>query len=177
MSASDSDADVRAVIERLFRSHYAGLVAFAARVTGNTGEAEDLVQDVFLGLWRRRGELPGDDAIRPYLYRAVHNRALNVVRNRRAADALAEREMIEAQRESHTSVAEADLEAEELARLVQSAIARLSERCRMVFLLSRENGLSYAEIAATLGISVKTVETQMGRALRFLRAELAAFVS
>jgi len=79
--------------------------------------------------------------------------------------------------EAQTAAAAADLEADELARLVESAIARLPERCRMVFLLSRENGLSYAEIAGTLGISVKTVETQMGRALKFLRAELAAFVS
>jgi RNA polymerase sigma-70 factor (ECF subfamily) len=177
MAARDVDADVRSVIERLFRSHYTGLVAFATRVTGNTAEAEDLVQDVFLGLWRRRTELPAEDAVRPYLYRAAHNRALNVVRNRRVAEAAAERELIEAQMEAQTAAAAADLEADELARLVESAIARLPERCRMVFLLSRENGLSYAEIAGTLGISVKTVETQMGRALKFLRAELAAFVS
>jgi len=89
MAARDVDADVRSVIERLFRSHYTGLVAFATRVTGNTAEAEDLVQDVFLGLWRRRTELPAEDAVRPYLYRAAHNRALNVVRNRRVAEAAA----------------------------------------------------------------------------------------
>lgn len=173
-AATDTEAEAKATIERAFRTHYAGLVAFAAQRTRSVAEAEDLVQDVFLGLWRRRAELPVDDAMRPYLYRAVHNRALNAIRNDRTAGGGSD--TIEAQ-VAHTAQPDEEVEARELDQLVNAAVARLPERCRMVFLLSRESGLSYSEIAETLGISVKTVETQMGRALKFLRSELAAFVS
>lgn len=164
------DAAERATFEAIFRSYYQGLVGFGARYTGSVAIAEEVVQEVFLSMWRQRATMPPADKVRPYLYRAVHNRALNVVRHdrvTRARDA-------EAMEPSLSPPADQKLLSEETERLIQAAVDRLPERCRLIFILSREQKLTYAQIAEVAGVSIKTVETQMGRALRSLRSALAS---
>lgn len=172
LAARLRDGD-RAAFEGLFRAHYAPLVRHAARLAGSTAEAEELVQEVFLQLWSRRETLAIRESPVAYLYRGVRNRALNAVRHERVVRTWAQSQPPEA---AEPAVASADTAAEdEVARAVRDAIAALPDRCREIFLLSREQGLTYAQIAATLGLSVKTIETQMGRALKSLRERLASF--
>lgn len=170
--STDDEAD-RELLERLFRTHYRELVGFASRYVESSSVAEDAVQDVFLALWRNRNAMRDSSGIRAYLYRSTYHRCLNALRHYRI-----ERELSPAATgESHEIPADTRLIGEETAAAIRMAIDRLPERSRLMFRLSREEGLTYAEIARVTGVSVKTVETQMGRALRSLRERLAPFRS
>lgn len=161
-------------LEIVFRQHYAGMCLFVRRFVLAPDVAEELVQDVFFKLWSKRESMHDIDALKTYLYRAARNTALNWLRRRKL-----ERNWEEQQggrgEPTTTAGADADASSEEVQRAVAAAVAKLPPRCREIFLLSRDGGLTYAEIAVTLGISVKTVETQMGRALKALRVGLARY--
>ena len=164
----------RGAFETVFREHYAPLVRFAEVMLRSREAGEDIVQEVLLSLWRQRETLKVDDSLRAYLYRAVRNRALNSVRN----DRVRREAMPHLVREApEITTGEAELLEGELETAARGAIAELPPRCREIFELSRFKGLRYGEIAETLGISVKTVETQMGRALKSLRERLAPFLA
>ncbi len=163
-----TESDERVQLEKLFKAHYAALVSFAAGMVASTDAAEDLVQEVFLTVWRRRAEARLDAIPRAYLYKAVRHRALNALRHDRVA-----REAVGQPEHSFVPSVEDDLIRSELEAAVRAAISRLPDRARLMFTLNRYQGLTYAEIAEVTGVSVKTVETQMGRALRALRESLA----
>lgn len=161
-------------LEVLFREHYSTMVTVVRRIVFAPDVAEELVQDVFFKVWRKREALAEIDTLRTYLIRAARNTALNHLRRQRLEQAHEEREATKG--EPMTQEATDDgAAAGELGEAVNRAIDRLPPRCREVFLLSRDTGLTYGEIATELGISIKTVETQMGRALRTLRILLAPF--
>jgi RNA polymerase sigma-70 factor (ECF subfamily) len=157
--------------EELFRAYYPQLCRFAAEYVDSASHARDLVQDVFLRIWARRSNWRVQRSLKAYLYQAVRNRALNHVR----------------QQDTQTDV-EDDLEyttddavrrtaadayhANTLSEEVDEAITDLPERRRMAFLLHRRHGFTYKEIAAIMDISPKTVENQIGRALKSLREKL-----
>lgn len=159
--------------DAIFRAYYSHLVSFAQSLLHDRGSAEDVAQDVMLELWRRRDALAIHESLRAYLLRATRNRALNQLRHanveRRAEPLLMAEEAVDA-------VAGSRVVAGELRDAIVSAITELPPGCREVFELSRTHGLRYAEIAATLGISVKTVESQMGKALRHMRTRLAPWL-
>ena len=167
--AGDSDA-----FDAVFRANYAALVGSAERILGRRDVAEEIVQDVMLELWRRRETLAVEDSLRGYLFRATRNRSLNHLRHG-AIEKRAEPELAANRAESGSS-AHAALVEEEIEVAVKRAVADLPARCREVFELSRMHGLRYSEIATTLGISVKTVEAQLGKALRLLRERLAQWL-
>jgi RNA polymerase sigma-70 factor, Bacteroides expansion family 1 len=158
------------VYEAIFRQWYAPLVATTAALLRDRGPAEEIVQDVFLELWRRRESLTLEQSLRGYLFQSTRNRGLNFLRRQRVESrgepTIAASLPTPAQADSETREAE-------LRVAIESAIAGLPARCREVFELSRIQGLKYSEIATTLGISVKTVEAQMGKALRVMREKLA----
>lgn len=131
------------------------------------------MQDVLLELWRRRELLAEESSPQAYLFQSTRNRALNYVRHERV-ERKGEPELI--QRTEMTVPAPSHLVEEEMDVALRKAVAELPDRCREVFELSRRDGLKYAEIAAVLGISVKTVEAQMGKALRSLRVKLAPWL-
>ena len=136
--------------------------------------AEELVQDVMLELWRRRETLTSDGSAQAYLFQATRNRVLNHLRHLK----IEQRSEPEIRGDiSSTPHADAAVVEEELDVAVQRAVQSLPDRCREVFELSRVHGLKYVEIARTLGISVKTVEAQMGKALRILRERLAPWTN
>ncbi|HEX6316055.1 MAG TPA: RNA polymerase sigma-70 factor [Gemmatimonadaceae bacterium] len=161
-------------LETVFRAHYAGMASFVQRFVRSADLAEELVQDVFLKLWSKREQLAEIETLRTYLFRAARNTALNYLRR-----AKLERKWREEQGTDDdpptTFAADDEAVEQEVAVAVQEAINRLPPRCREIFLLSRDGGLTYAEIARSLEISVKTVETQMGRALKSLRSSLHHF--
>lgn len=163
--------DPEAAFAAMVQAHYARLGAFALRLVGSRPAAEDAVHEVLLRIWRRRHEFAFHDPL-AYLYQAVRNEAQSWhrrearLRQRTAgADTLA------------TSVdpradASQVVEGEELARIVEAVIVAMPPRRREIFRMQREQKLSYAEIASLLGISVKTVETQIGQALKTIRRRL-----
>ena len=164
-----------AAFEAIFRAHYDGLVRFANRLLLARMEAEEVVQDVLLKVWTKREQLdPGED-LKTYLYRATRNQALNQLRRRRVERLFRRTRPADEPEAPPPPPAGASQEATELAVAIAAAVEALPDRCREVFVLSREHGLTYSAIAATMGISVKTVETQMGRAFRSLRAALGPF--
>ena len=159
----------RDAFEQFFRGWYPRLADYAVRIVENRDAAEDAVQDVLIALWQRREKLPEASALVGYLFRSVRNRSLNQLRQRRTRN-----KWLATVDPEPTLAAEAEtgIEDQELDRAYRAALAEVSPRGREVFLLSRDHGLSYPQIAETLGISVKTVETLMGRVLRALRLKL-----
>jgi len=154
----------------LFRQYYAALVGFAESLLRGRAMAEDVVQDVLLEVWRRRESLEIDVTWRSYLFRATRNRALNDLRHLRVA---LRAEPLVRGPESEEASSPAEIDAQELDRQFQRVLAGLPEPVREVFQMSRRDGLTYGEIAGALGVSVKTVEARMGRALKELREQLA----
>jgi RNA polymerase sigma-70 factor (ECF subfamily) len=163
----------QAAFDSIFKLHYAHLVSFGQGFLGDRAAAEDAAQEVMLELWRRRGELVIQESLRAYLLRATRNRSLNQLRHAKVARR-AEPQLVG--EESISATGASRLVAGELRDALAAAVAELPPACRNVFELSRGQGLRYAEIAETLGISVKTVESQMGKALKHLRLRLAAWI-
>ena len=161
-------------LEALFRAFYAELVAFAEAQVRERAAAEDLVGEIFLEIWQRGQSWQPEGALRPYLYGAVRKKCLMHFRQRYART----RHHAEADVEGHAGKGgpEQAFRSRELERAGVEAVEALPERRRLIFILSRYQGLSYAEIAAVLGLSVHTVRNQMAHALRFLRTRLAPYL-
>src|SRR6185436_6953474 len=143
----------REAFEAVFRAHYDGLVRFANRLVRSRAEAEELVHDVLLKVWLQRDRLVPGEELKGYLVLATRNHALNHLRRGKIERLWRNRQPPE--EPAAPAQTSESLDATEVA--VRAAIAALPDRCREVFLLSREQGLSYAAIATTMNISVKTV--------------------
>ncbi len=135
--------------------------------------AEDIAQEVFLEVWKKRQSLVVTTTLRAYLGRAGVNRALNYLRKHQP-ELFTEDEWPESSGPFESALQK--LEADDLQERIDRAIAGLPERCRLVFSLSRFEEMSNKEVAAELGISEKTVENQMTKALRMLRDALEPFL-
>lgn len=135
--------------------------------------SEEIAQEVFLELWRRRESLRIEESLRAYLFRSARNRALNHIRHARVERRA---EPFVAPSSAVPTVAHANLVDGAIDDAVREAVAGLPDRCREIFEMSRVQGLKYREIADALGISVKGVEAQMGKALRLLRERLAPWL-
>lgn len=161
---------------RLFRRHYTGLLFYAARLVGED-EAEDVVQDVFAELWRRQDAVELGGQIQSFLYRAVYTRALNVLKHRdvvgeyEAEQAEIHRRRMDFYSPDHNEVIRR-IEDSELRRQLADAIRALPDKCRTVFVLSYLHDMKNREIAEALGISTRTVEAHMYKALHLLRERL-----
>jgi RNA polymerase sigma-70 factor (ECF subfamily) len=161
------------VMELIFRKHYAAVCHAVYRILPEPAGAEDIAQEVFLELWRRRHTLQVTSSLSAYLRRASVNKALNAVRDRRV---VVDDDSDLSGVPSETLDSQGVLEAEELNQLVNDSINALPEKCRLVFVLSRFENMSYAEIADRLQISPKTVENQISKALRTLRQLLGPYL-
>ncbi len=160
-------------MELLFHRFYAYLCRSAYRVLGEEAVAEDLVQEVFYELWKRRKELHITTSLKAYLRRATVNKTLNYIRDQRKVYFEQEDKIsLPALRPSAVQ----RLEAAELQQLIDQSIDSLPERCRIIFILSRFEDMTYKEIASELGISEKTVENQISKALRLLREALGPYL-
>ena len=165
-----------AALTEVYAEYGVRLCAYAFRWTRSREAAEEIVQDVFLGLWRGREQWQFSGPVNAYLFRAVRNRVANHLRRDRVALRFQERASMSEEPialGARAGAADDAMERDELRASVQAAIAQLPDRCREVFLLNREQGLTYAEIAQLQSVTVKTVEYHMGRAFAALRQRLA----
>lgn len=162
--------------ELLFRKYYVRLCGFANKFLLNRQESEEIVQEVFLNIWKKRDQLKLTDEIRPYLFKSVQNLCFNFIEHQKVIDSYYS--VIEVVYKNQTEEFDTyqSVLYTEFQSTVDEAIQSLPEQCRKIFLMSREDGLKYAEIAERLGISVKTVETQMSRALSKLKSELKDYL-
>ncbi|WP_420151251.1 RNA polymerase sigma-70 factor [Spirosoma sp.] len=161
--------------EDVFRQHYASLCRYACQFLSDPDDAEEEVQAMFLALWEKRNGLIISISLKSYLFRAVHNRCLNRIKHAAVRDE--HREYTRYMGEQRVDSPAQTVIGDELASRLQIAIQKLPEQCRLVFSLSRFDELKYSEIADQLGISIKTVENQIGKALRILRTELSEYLA
>lgn len=166
-------SDDQQAFELIFDATYTLLCGIALRLTKSAESAEEIVDDVFCSFWKNRNKIVITTSFTPYLIASVRNRSLDYLRKIKnekssileAASGLA----------SSDTIASDLLAYNELNSFMAATINALPPQCRQIFTMSREQDLTYKEIAEKLGISIKTVDTQMGRALKHIRAKLKAF--
>ena len=163
----------------LYLMYYPKRVRFAKEFVVLEEDAENITQDVFTDLWERRDAIDHIENVNAYLFRLVRNRCLDYLKHKVFEQKYAENVQASFEIELNLKLQSLDRfdvsdisEGNETERLVRDAINSLPKRCRDIFLLSRMKGLKYREISEKLGISVNTVECQMGIALKKLRVKL-----
>ena len=152
--------------ELLFKKMYNPLCQFCIKFVKSPEVAEELVSDVFYSIWKNRNRLLISSP-KAYLFTSVRNKAFDHLRK--------VKKQIHCDIENATNLpadtanSQEILVLRELTASMENSVARLPKQCRLIYELSRDQGLKYKEIATILQVSVKTVETQMGRALKHLR--------
>lgn len=165
--------DNESEFEKLFKSHFKGLHSYACTLLRDTIMAEEMVQNVFCRLWEKTETLEIRESVTGYLYRSVYNESLNYLKHLKVRASY--QQYVLTNNPSSTGALH-ELEASELAARLDIALQKLPEKCRTIFQMSRFEELKYQEIADRLNIPIKTVENQMGKALRLLRIELVDFL-
>jgi RNA polymerase sigma-70 factor, Bacteroides expansion family 1 len=167
-----SGRDVAIDFEEAFKSNFKALHAYAYTMLREDDAAEEVVQNVFLKLWENRKRMAIHTSLKAYLYKSVYHESLNYLKHQRVRRKYMEEAMADLKQQApQTAASDA-----ELRRQLSEALSQLPEKCRTVFQLSRFEDLKYQEIADKLGISLKTVEAHMGKALKVLRLRLADFL-
>lgn len=155
--------------ETLFRSSYVSLVKYARTLLKDHDTAEEIVQDLFFSLWQNKEKIKIESSLNGYLFRSVHNRCLHYIEHLKVVERH-ENEMAE---QSYAESPADILQYKELQARIARTLEKLPERCGQIFCMSRYEGLKYSEIAEKLSVSIKTVEANMGRALKEFRKALA----
>jgi RNA polymerase sigma-70 factor, ECF subfamily len=160
-------------VEALFRSTYQRLCNYANTLLKDMDESEEVTQQVFVMLWEKRETMEINSSLQSYLFRTVRNNCLNRVKHTKVRQLYAnEISALSGSAEPASTMSFHN----ELQSRIQAEIENLPEQCRLVFKLSRFEELKYAEIADQLGISIKTVENHMGKALRIMRERLKEYL-
>lgn len=165
--------------EALFRAHESLVYGVCLSIISTPDIARDLTQDLFCDLWDRRQRFRPRLSLKAYLAGAARNRAISWIRKNGAreslehGDALGDAERYELQRSAASPLGA--LQHKDLRHALRQAVEELPARRRLIYTMARHEHMSYAEIAAALDISVNTVKTQMGRALKFLRRRLRIY--
>jgi len=162
------------LFEQLFKAHYKALHAYATTILKDIDIAEEVVQNLFLKFWEKRELLSIATSIKAYLYKCVYNDSLNYLKHENVK--LKHQNFTVYTMDTSSEPASAKAELTELETKLRAALNELPEQCRTIFQLSRFEELKYKEIAEQLGLSIKTVENQMGKALKILRIKLVDFL-
>ncbi len=150
--------------ERYFKRFYTPIGMYVMRFCENADETEDIVQETFSTVWKRFANEEFPENLKSYLYRVAHNITIDHLRHRNSQDSI-----ISLEEMGEMDVTEEAIDTSERDARLWIAISKLPERCRQVFLMSKRDGLSHAEIAYELNISMKTVENQITKAFKLLR--------
>lgn len=151
----------------LFDTYYTSLCRFANIYLYDYWKCEEIILDIFMTIWVHRASISIKQSFKSYLFKAAKNRILNVLRDTRFSAVSMDQLPADI-----ASTIESSLESEQLQHIIIEAICALPPRCKEVFQLSREGELSNKEIAVQLGISIKTVEAQMSKAIRIIKSKL-----
>ncbi len=165
-------AGEEAAFQSLFRDYYPLLCVYAKRLTGDADGAREVVQDLFVRLYENRAALPTLGSLKSYLYAAVRNACLNQLKRDQTRSLHHQQLLYQAPAAVETQA----LEQLELEEKIWRAVRNLPGQCRKIFEMNRFEDKKNRQIADELGISVRTVETQISKALRLLRQELADFL-
>lgn len=161
--------------ELLYRRYFVRLCAFANKFLFDTQASEEVVQDIFMKLWENRANLRSDGSGKSFLFQSVHNKSLNLLEHQKVVDRYSELIRTVYAQPEEFDVHES-LIAKELNSRILLIVNNLAPECRKIFIMSRSEEKKHHEIAEELHISIKTVETQINRALKKLRAELADYM-
>lgn len=164
-----------AAFEQVFKSNFKNLHAYACTIVQEEVAAEEIVQNVFLKLWERAEWLNIQSTVIAYLYRAVHNESCNHLKHQKVKNTYTQYAQHSMNPATNDSAARKVL-VSELEQKIRSTLNELPEQCRTIFQLSRFEELKYQEIADKLSLSIKTVEAQMGKALRIMRVKLVDYL-
>ncbi len=166
----EKDKHIKQKYEQLFRAYFTSLTYFAQKYVSDLDTAKEVVHNVFIKVWEKREVFDFDQSAKSYLYTSVYNRSLNYLRDHKKFVAQ------EAALHSDEGINNDHLEAAELESKIWQVIDSLPEKCKAIFIANRFEDRKYAEIAEEKGISVKTVETQMSKALKILRDHLKDYI-
>ena len=158
--------------EVLFRKYYSILCSFAFQFLKDHELAEETVQDLFVKIWEKRESLNIESSVKHYFFRSIRNQCLNQIQHEKIKKQYESSVLEKTNQEINPEHFYIEVD---LIEKIERSINSLPPKRQEVFRLSREQGLKYQEIAETLNISVKTVEAQMGLALKYLREELKDF--
>ncbi|MFY0254042.1 RNA polymerase sigma-70 factor [Chitinophaga sp. 30R24] len=162
--------------EQVFKTYFKGLHAYACTLLKDEVMAEEMVQNVFCKLWEKSGNININQSVSGYLYRAVYHECINYLRHQKVKATHQAYTKYQMGNDPQTGNTSGKVMLRELEEKLDAALQALPEKCRTVFQLSRFEELKYQEIADRLDISIKTVENQMGKALRLLRLNLVDFL-
>lgn len=160
--------------EMIFKEYYQSLCRYANSFLSDREEAEEVVQASFIGIWEKRNTLQINTSLKAYLYQAIRNRCLNVIKHEKVKQQHAQHQVV--MMPNHDEATADTVLSNELEKKIYLAMQALPEQCRLVFKLSRFEELKYQEIADQLNISVKTVENQIGKALKIMREQLREYL-
>jgi RNA polymerase sigma-70 factor (ECF subfamily) len=153
--------------EQIFREHYEELVRHAIKFLNNQHRAEDLVQDVFVNIWHNQSKWKEVSNKRAYLFSMVKNSSINELK--KAYKEIMHDELVDLSESIHQP---SDIELEELELLSEKILNHLPQKTQMIFRLSRFSHLTYEEIAGEMGVSVKTIEYHMSKAIDWIKKNL-----
>lgn len=156
-----------AAFEKLFERYYTRLVVFAIKYVNDEDTAREMVQDVFVAFYEKRNSLHVHTSIKSHLYQSVRNRCLNHIKREKIVRG--HHDQIQLANQNDEAFFDKTVETTEFENSVFNLIKALPEKCRQIFEMSRFEGVKNDDIAAQLNISKRTVETQISKALRFLR--------
>jgi RNA polymerase sigma-70 factor, ECF subfamily len=159
--------------EKLFREHYQALCRHSARFVRDTTVAEDIVQDCYVRLWEIRKDLTIHTSLKSYIYTSVRNKSIDYIRKKSIKTlsiSETQNDVVPDNVDLHQSI-----EFQELSEVVTNAMEKLPDKCYTVFSLSRFGMLSNKEIADQLNIAQRTVESQIYRATKILKAIISKY--
>lgn len=159
----------------IFYTYYKGLVLYANKFLIDRDKAEETVQGVFVKLWSDREQIKIITSLRMYLQKSVQNKCLDILKHKKIVQDYVDK--TERQPNDQTGNGEDLILFAELKEKIEHSVNNLPENCREIFKLSRYKGLKYTEIAQEKNISIKTVEVQIGKALKKLRDDLKEFLN
>jgi RNA polymerase sigma-70 factor (ECF subfamily) len=154
-------------LQQLYDEHQPSLLSFATYLVGSREDGLEIVNDVFIALWQNRKSFKEIKSIKSYLFSSVKNRSINHIRKKKL-----EVTNLWPENEQSTFRADAAIEEKEHQNRLDNLMNELPPKCRQIFAMSRIDELRYAEIAELLDLSIKTVESQMGKALKIIRKKM-----